>query len=137
MWKNLVLFVNTGDALSAEQLASNPGEVHTRSSKTRPRYNATEAHTLKAIANRVIITRNPFARFVSSWKDFLARNRIAPGAGSNLKVTFSQFVDMVKTGKYKRYQHLHDHIHSISARCHPREFKYTLVLRLEEMSVWY
>ena len=131
LWKTLATYVNTGENLF-ERLAANPGVVHNKESIERSKIKSFPAGAY-AGAERILVARNPYDRFLSAYLDWL--NRV--GATTDT-VSFAEFAD-----RYERND-LHngfppapvDHIAPVSNFCDYERVRY-VVLRVEEMDLWF
>jgi hypothetical protein len=83
---------------------------------------------------RVMFTRNPYVRFVSSYQDWLARNHAHRPNITN-EVSFADFVGLVENGTLG--VHFPDHVQPVSRACGHAVAKYDVILRLEEMALWF
>jgi len=84
-------------------------------------------------SSRLLITRNPYERFLSGYFDFLSRN-------GNPKVSFPQFLFMAekKVRKSAIYDLMpHHHYQSVSEVARFDQTYYSAYLRLEEQDLWY
>ena len=88
--------------------------------------------------DRIWIARNPFVRFVSSYLDWLHRNSIAAS-----DVNFETFISLVEAyvrGNNTAFvgrKFLPSHVLTITSVCKSQVFGTDIVLRLEEMELWY
>ena len=80
---------------------------------------------------RVIVARNPYIRFISSYLDWQHR------FDGERNVSFRQFTHFVQRRDFQGYQVLWDHIWPVSRECGTTRLGYDFVLRLEEMNLWY
>lgn len=136
IWKALMLYVNTGRNLY-RSLRTNPGLVH-ESSCPGLCESATYRNDAKSAyfdsLPKVIIVRNPYDRFLSSYQDWLSRQQ-----EMETSVSFGDFVSAVERRDLKGA--LWNHIDPVSNACglpgtlNPVPGAYR-ILRLEEFSLW-
>ena len=135
-WGVLQHYVNSGVSVF-----DNPTKIYTRPFASKSdkwnSYNRDLFDELKK-RDRIWIARNPFVRFVSSYLDWLHRNSIATS-----DVNFESFVSLVEAyvrGNYKVFKgrkFLPSHVLTITSVCKSQVFGTDVVLRLEEMELWY
>jgi len=85
-------------------------------------------------ADRFLVVRNPYVRFVSSYMDWQSR------AGDvRANVSFSQFIEMVQNRSVPENMGstLWDHIDPVAKTCDYTMVGYAAFLRVEEQSLWY
>jgi len=134
-FKALFAYINGGPNY-LKSLGSDVQPVHTDQSfiayrLTKLPQNLKEKH-LKS-SSRLVITRNPYERFLSGYFDFLSRN-------GNPDVSFPQFLFMAekKVRKYASYGMMPSHHYqSVSEVARFDQTYYSGYLRLEEQDLWY
>ena len=136
-WKYFWEYVNTGKRWNSSEIEKLPGLIHEYNGGKRP--SAQPSHNLDQISEMVVVVRNPYVRFLSSYRDWL--NRLHKNETS---VPFSVFVDeylKLKEGHKNNSTAeffkgtLWDHIESISNFCELGTQNATVV-RVEEEALW-
>lgn len=140
--KSLVSYVNGGHNYF-KSIGRRPMKVHTKN----PSISDFEMQALSPsvlvgllqTSPRVLITRNPYIRFLSGYLDWCVRNRSKfKEVADFCLVSFGDFVTMVETDNFLNFVVLKDHhSHSISKISNYARVRYSTILRLEEQDLWY
>ncbi len=147
-WKFFWEYVNTGKRWDQDLIEKNPGLIHTRygdrikmNGGINPLWHNKrsdeEIINLFETIEMVLVARNPYIRFLSSYQDWIRRV-----GKDETKVPFSLFAE--KFLKYQRDGERSDffgnapidHIQTVSSFCQVGIYNYT-VLRVEEQALWY
>jgi len=126
--------VNFGILFDPATVERNPGAVY--GGRIGPLREARKPSTNKSLIalfgkyDRVTMTRNPYVRFVSSWKDWQHRNK-------SKHVSFESFSRLYSKGELG-YNPSPGHIDPVSKYCNFAGLKgYTHILRLEQQALWF
>lgn len=137
-WIHFSLYVNHGIMFKPHTFARNPGVVHSVKPEVKwsnmvfmmkAHKSPDEIVHLFSSFPHVVIARNPYVRFVSSWKDWLSRRAV-----DKRNITLEQFLDIYKSGKVGP---LPDHVYPVSRTCAVNKPMNYTVLRLEEQALWF
>lgn len=131
------LYANKGVWWKAEQVKSNPGLIYQHFAKIRRNATYREFQDLSdetliqldQTLDRIVIGRNPYVRFLSSYLDWLGRAK-----QTEESVSFEMF-----TRRYANHTlrgGLMNHIEPVSSYCRLAEKSY-LTLRVEEQALWF
>jgi hypothetical protein len=136
-WAYFAYYINSGTLISKKMVDSEPG--YYARLKLLKNYTVSEPSSpLVQIFNkheRVLIARNPYVRFVSSYLDWLFRNGVQPE-----DVPIASFLDMYKERKFEKagYKHTpYNHIDPITRSCNLQTVGFTFIFRLEQQSLWF
>jgi len=137
-WKSLFAYVNGGPNYF-HTVTEAPGNVHNDKAFLDfmlPRIKEKIANDLLRNSSRILITRNPYERFLSGYFDWLHRHEI-----STTQVSFTQFLSMAEDNSFeeKGYQNTlaNHHFQSVSELSRFKDIQYSAILRLEEQDLWY
>lgn len=142
-WMHLLLLIATGINWPSLQAAQKNSNLSIHFEVPRMHRTLVWQNQMEHIAglDRIIITRNPFVRFMSSYFDWQTRNKRNATAA---KASFAEFTSMYEKRKRHRHQHyaagegvLLNHIDPVSRTCAHADLRYNLVLRVEEQSLWF
>jgi hypothetical protein len=129
----MIKFVNYGTLFDPDVVQQDPSVVH----RTKDPVNASDKISVWTSEyhrglDRIVIARNPYIRFLSSYLDWAARNH------NKNKVTFDEFAIMYEARNLsKQWRTLYDHIDPISENCGMDRLNYSQVYHIEEMPLWY
>uniref|UniRef100_A0A7R9VA75 Sulfotransferase n=1 Tax=Chlamydomonas euryale TaxID=1486919 RepID=A0A7R9VA75_9CHLO len=146
-FKNLFGAVNVHEYIDGDTYKNDPVQVHLLLTERLEKgwsapalletLGVNDLFSLLNTTPRVIFVRNPYVRFASSYLDWLGRNGL-----KEADVTFTDFLTMAEQwvngkpfGSPKVM--LPDHIWAVSRTCMVELFEYNVILRLEEMGLWY
>lgn len=133
-WFFFILYVNDGIVVPKNVSQSNPGIIHGKYAENRKSWTVQfTKRNQKDIVERFsnfphyVVGRNPYVRFVSSWKDWMHRT-------GRSNVTLAQFAEIY--AKRQEFTVI-DHVDSVSKYCGVgNPLKYT-ALRVEEQALWF
>ena len=140
--KGLVSFANGGPNYFTD-MESKPHRVHFENpfivQFMLPRLSPTNKLIHLQTSPRVLITRNPYVRFLSGYFDFCRRNkRKIRKKNQSHGISFEEYVSMVENEAFEDYNVYHDHhLKSISYISDYSKVRYSTILRLEEQDLWY
>ena len=135
-WTYFFLYHNDGILVPRQEAKRHPELIHSTYAKNRISWtplrvaNLSESEMLARYSGypHFVVARNPYVRFISSWKDWKVRT-------NRPNVTFAEFVDIYEHKKQEIP--LQDHVDPVSWTCMVnRPLRYT-VLRIEELSLWF
>jgi len=94
---------------------------------------------LLPLAPRVLITRNPYVRFLSGYLDWCHRNKdLFQQYSDDYVVNFEGFISMVETLDFQHFNVIENHhIHSITQISDFTNTHYSTILPIEEQDLWY
>ena len=143
------LFINLGRHFPPETIKRDPGLIYRQKVETpegpRPwgaipwTYNKTEEEKLHLASetDHVVIVRNPYIRFLSSYKDWLHRNKFNESAYPFRR--FTNLYEKAKTNGVTLQEFKTspiDHVETISSYCKVNDANF-IILRLEQQSLWF
>lgn len=138
-WNNFFLYVNFGVLLDAKRAQTDPGYIHRNYGKLLASMRTTGNQSLVNLYekyDRVIIARNPYIRFVSSYQDWQFRHD-----PFSRNVSFKAFLTMYKSRSFAQLLPgtiiFWDHIDPITKVCNFEKVGYSSVLRIEEETLWF
>lgn len=105
--------------------------------KTKPEnfgnYSDEEVIQMDQTLDRIVVARNPYVRFLSSYLDWLSRSSFTQET-----VPFANFTDILAQNKLLKLSSKGplNHIETVSKYCHVGEKDY-VVLRVEEQALWF
>ena len=136
------LYVNEGISWPADTVKTNPGLIYQYTQKQRKLYpdlqrfhdiGDEELEQLDRTIDRVVVARNPYVRFLSSYFDWLSRTRFTTET-----VTFANFTELFVTDRLKQLDKgaPMNHIRPVAGYCRLSQKDY-IVLRVEEQALWF
>jgi hypothetical protein len=138
-WANFGAYLHTGKVIDKELLERRPGLVHSidllKDLRTRLADPKSRPVQMFDKHERVLIARNPYIRFVSSYLDWLFRHRLSPK-----DVSMKRFFVMYKARNLTEAGYLktaYSHIDPISLACNMQNVGYTFILRVEQQNLWF
>ncbi len=147
-WKFFWEYVNTGKRWDQDLIEKDPSLIHAHYTDQREKAGGIkplwhnkrsdeEIINLFETVEMVLVSRNPYIRFLSSYQDWLLRVQ-----KDETKVPFSLFAENFlkyqRTGERRAFfgKAPIDHIQTASNYCQVGIYNYT-VLRVEEQALWY
>lgn len=142
-WKSFYLYVNEGILLTANMTKDNPGVVHIQRKKnstinevwTKKMSHLTDKEITNLFTNfdRIVVARNPYVRFLSSYQDWLFRVGKAES-----DVPFSNFTELYESRNFKGFHGFtYDHIDPVTTYCKFEQLGGYITLRVEEQALWF
>lgn len=124
-------FINDGVWWNASQVKENPGLVYSYKAKTKVQVEQlVEYHQT---LDHIVVTRNPYVRFLSSYFDWLFRST----KFNETTMPFANFTTLYVQDKLKAVSRetLPSHIQPIADICRVGQIE-SLVMRVEEQALW-
>ena len=142
-WKNFNLWVTHGILLDFNTTHGNPDIVHNtygHLDQQTSKMSATLDNELVDLwedLDHILVARNPYIRFLSSYQDWLARNRKIKKKKMKSEVSFSHFTELYEKRNFRGFSTLLGHIDPVSEFCGFEELGDYIVLRVEEEALWF
>lgn len=140
LWTLFYLYLNSGIVVTKEQTDKEAGFGYRVFSEELKAYQTSGLNvsddTLMSMVqthDRIVIARNPYVRFLSSYQDWQGRK-------NTHHVPFRQYAEWIESGAYKHLDEFHgypmDHSLPVTQTCNYDALGY-IVLRVEEQAMWF